>query len=153
MLIGSVFTGYLVSRVRTVIGTISVMLLISAALTPLLFRMNLTTILISTGIVAFTVPMANSSLNGFMAATVPTNLQGRIFAALGFLTSTVGSLSPMVVGTLIEHVDPRLSVAYCLLFTGIGAFVALLSSQIRLMPKPSSWEEYAHARQSDSGTN
>lgn len=135
------------------IGTISAMLLISAALTPLLFRMNLTTILISTGIVAFTVPMANSSLNGFMAATVPTNLQGRIFTALGFLTSTVGSLSPMVVGILIEHVDPRLSVAYCLLFTGIGAFVALLSSQIRLIPKPSSWEEYAHTRQSDSGTN
>ncbi|MDP9801529.1 MFS family permease [Arcanobacterium wilhelmae] len=145
LLLGTLIAGKFVGALRTGPPTIAAMSFFAIAGIPSFFSPTLP-VMIGTAIaIGLVLPLINASMNGFVAAIVPVELQGRVLSALGILSSGLGALAPIIAGALVEHVHPSVAVAFCAACMLCGAGIAASRALIRHIPTPDKWEEYVHA--------
>jgi MFS family permease len=85
--------------------------------------------------VGLAIPSTDSVVHGYRIAVTPDRLLGRSESARSAISFSLGSLSPLVAGLLLQHTTPRWTIAF---FTAWAFGLALwgsVSSGLRAYPK------------------
>lgn len=80
-------------------------------------------------------PLANSQVEGLRSALAPEHLQGRVHAAAGTLSQSLGWAGPLAIGLALQHFSGTTSILILCGWGLLSALAALLLPSMR-----SSWE-------------
>jgi MFS family permease len=109
---------------------------ITALLMPLLLiaRGTLFTAVI-VALIEVPAPLANSQVEGLRGTLAPEHLQGRVHAAAGTLSQSLGWAGPLVIGLALQHLSSTASILILCGWALLSALAALLLPSMR-----SAWE-------------
>ncbi len=103
-----------------------------ALLMPLLLiaRGTLFTALI-VALIEIPAPILNSSVEGLRSALAPEHLQGRVHAAAGTLSQSLGWAGPLAIGLALQHLSSTASILVLCAWALISALGAALAPSMR----------------------
>lgn len=102
-LIGSLFAGRLLNRIRVGVITISALVLFAVCLLIMAVVQQYAVFLAMLAAPLLLAPALNAGLGGYVAAITPNNLQGRLSSVLSLCWLLSAPLSPVVGSQLLSH--------------------------------------------------
>jgi hypothetical protein len=80
-------------------------------------------------------PLANSQVEGLRSMLAPEHLQGRVHAAAGTLSQSLGWAGPLAIGLALQHLSSTASILILCGWALLSALAALVLPSMR-----SAWE-------------
>lgn len=139
-LLGAVVAPALIRRLPTGRLAIGMSLVLVVAITPMAFTDNVVVIGLLLGLALFGLPAANAGIMAYMAAITPDRLQGRANAALGFCSSSLTPLGPIVGGGLLALWGGRPAMLAMAALTALAVIPMLASQETRQLSTPDRWQ-------------
>lgn len=139
MLAGSALSAKLITRSatgRVTIVTTVITLVVYALLIPLHSYFWL---FVASAILGLQLPISSASLSGYIYATTPDNLQGRVMSAQMTLQSIFTVWTPAIAAGLVHTGHTAASYIVITLLTCGALAVALAVKSLRTLGTPSSW--------------
>lgn len=143
MLVGSLFAGPLLTRVRT--GTLTAVALgwLAASLLATVATDALPVLLVCLGFGGLFLPALNAALLGFVFGKTPTELQGRVQTLLTVISGGLAAFAPGLTGVLLPLVGYRATVGGFVGLLACCAVVATFADAVRSIPTPDEWQDAA----------
>lgn len=143
VLAGSFTAGWLVDHVRTgVLAVIAFVAPLPFAAGALLLPNDWLRFAMLIPLVAF-LPAANAAFGGFTMVVTPKHLLGRYFSVLQLAGMAITPLISLAVGFGLQYIGFTATGVTLIVCATLVAAVAAFNSQLRHIPLPDQWAEYA----------
>jgi len=141
-IVGALAAPYVIDRLRTGTLTVAVAWMCVLPLVPLVWWSTPLGACVSVFLILLLNPAGNAGIGSYRAAITPDALQGRVGAAMGFVSMSVMPFAPLLGGVMLTTFGGTSAVTALVAVTALGALVPTLSRSIRSVPRPRDWERY-----------
>jgi MFS family permease len=131
-LVGGVLAGSRVASRISVVAAVRLDTWATALLMPLLLIAQgtlFTAVIIA--LIEFPAPLVNSAVEGLRGTLAPEHMQGRVHAAAGTLSQSLGWAGPLVIGLTLQHFSSTTSILLLFGWALLGALGAALAPSMR----------------------
>jgi len=90
-------------------------------------------------------PAGNAGIGSYRVAVTPPELLGRVQATSQFVSMSAMPLAPLLAGALLSGLGGGPAIAVLGVLTAGVALIPTLSTSVRSVPRPASWERWAAA--------
>ena len=138
-ILGALVAPYVIDRLRTGTLTVAVAWMCVLPLVPLVWWSTPTAACVSVFLLLLLNPAGNAGIGSYRAAVTPDDLQGRVGAAMGFVSMGVLPFAPLLGGLMLTSTGGRGAVALLVAASAVAAVVPTASRSIRSVPRPAAW--------------
>jgi MFS family permease len=131
-LVGGLLAGSRVASRISVVAAVRLDTWATALLMPLLLIAQgtlFTAVIIA--LIEFPAPLVNSAVEGLRGTLAPEHMQGRVHAAAGTLSQSLGWAGPLVIGLTLQHFSSTTSILLLFGWALLGALGAALAPSMR----------------------
>jgi MFS family permease len=139
-LLGAFAAPWIIDRFRTGSITVAVAWSWVPLAVPLMFWNNPLVVAASLSAGLFFNPAGNAGMGAYRMALTPPVLQGRVQAAMQFVTMSVMPLFPILAGLLLSRLGGSAAIATLGVLTALTALIPTLSRSVRAVPRPVVWQ-------------
>ena len=138
-ILGALAAPYVIDRLRT--GTLTVLVgwMCVLPLLPLIGSSAPWAACMSVFTLLLLNPAGNAGIGAYRAAITPDDLQGRVGAALRFVSVGAMPLAPVLGGLLLSNLGGTASVGGLVAATAVSALIPTVSRSMRSVPRPADW--------------
>jgi hypothetical protein len=138
-ILGSLAAPYIIDRTRTGVLTVAIGWMCVLPLIPLVIWNSPWAAGSSVFLILLLNPAGNAGIGSYRVAMTPDELQGRVGAALTFLSMSVMPLAPLLGAWLLTQLGGRPAVILLIAVTSGTALIPTLSRSMRSVPRPRDW--------------
>ena len=141
VMLGSLMVSRLVESVPTGRLIVFVHAGCALAMSLALFNQRYEVLLASCFLFSLLLPAEGASVDGYVFGLVPTDMQGRVEAAMTLLVGLPISLTGVVAGALVGAEGMKVAVLIGVIFCLLAFLVCAVERTVRTIPKPADWPE------------
>lgn len=142
-LIGAPLAGFLMHRVATGKLIIGGFMLEAIGMSILAVSSNVFWVIICMAITFLALPCINGSVEGFIMASVPSEYQGRVGSAVGFVAMIIAPLAPLTAGFILAEWGREWTIIVSSLVFVIALLLSIVDKTVRSIPLPDKWDEHS----------
>lgn len=140
-LIGSLFAGRLLNRIRVVVIIVTALGLLSVGMVIMAIVGSYPVFLIMLGVPMLLAPALNAGLGGYVAAITPHTLQGRLSSVLSLCFLLSAPLSPVVGSQLLAHFGIGVTLWVLAAALAVTTILVTLVRSLRRIGLPDTWAD------------
>lgn len=141
-LVGAPLAGYLMHKFATGKLIIAGFILESLSMTLLAVSPNILWVLGCLFLAVLALPTINGAVTGFLMGAVPSEFQGRVSSAAGFLSLALSPLASVTAGFMLADWGREAAILVNGLVFLIALVIAVINPGIRAIPLPENWENH-----------
>lgn len=137
---GALIAPALVRRARTGLLTVATGVVALTVLLLTTFSTNFVVVGLLWAAAAMLYPANNAGISAYTSAVVPHGMQGRLFAAMGFVANGFAPLAPVLAGILLADLGDLPATLIGSLIGMAAVVPILINAQTRTLGRPSTWQ-------------
>jgi MFS family permease len=139
-LLGAFVAPVLVRRSRTGLLAVATGVVSSAGFAFTALTTNFLVVGLLWALGALLIPANNAGISAYMTAVVPEAMQGRFFAALGFVSGGVAPLGPVLAGIFLADIGGVGATVVGALVGVLAVVPLLINRRTRTLGRPDTWD-------------